>query len=146
MSSNISVAKSLKIVLANSYALYLKTQNYHWNVTGPNFSSLHGLFEEQYNDLFAANDEIAERVRSLGEKVPASFKAFDNDSEITDGDENAKADSMVKELADDQQVIMKLLQSTLKVAQEVDDEVTIGLVTDRMTVHEKNTWMLRSSL
>lgn len=146
MNNNISVAKSLSIVLANSYALYLKTQNYHWNVTGPNFSSLHGLFEEQYNDLFAANDEIAERIRTLGEKVPASFKIFDNDSEIADGNENACAETMVKELADDQQVIIKLLQSTLKVAQEVNDEVTIGLVTDRLAVHEKNAWMLHSSL
>ncbi|MCH2038901.1 MAG: DNA starvation/stationary phase protection protein [Rickettsiales bacterium] len=141
-----SVAQSLKIVLANSYALYLKTQNYHWNVTGPHFSSLHALFEEHYNDLFTANDDIAERVRALGEKVPATFEVFAKDSEIADGNENADAATMVKELAGDQEAIVKIMQSTLKIAQDAGDEVTIGLITDRMTVHEKNAWMLRSSL
>ena len=145
MSKN-QVATSLKTVLANNYALYLKTQNYHWNVTGPNFKPLHLLFEEQYNDLFTANDDIAERVRTLGEKVPATFDVFSNATSIKDGNENADAASMVKELADDQGVMIESLKVALKDAQEADDEVTIGLVTDRMGIHEKAAWMLRSSV
>jgi len=145
MSEN-QVATSLKTVLANNYALYLKTQNYHWNVTGPNFKPLHLLFEEQYNDLFTANDEIAERVRTLGEKVPATFGVFSDSASIKDGDENADAAYMVKELADDQSVMVASLKDALKAAQDADDEVTIGLVTDRMGIHEKAAWMLRSSV
>ncbi|MDB2415019.1 DNA starvation/stationary phase protection protein [Rickettsiales bacterium] len=140
------VADSLKIALANNYALYLKTQNYHWNVTGPNFKPLHLLFEEEYNSLFVANDDIAERVRALGEKVPASFEIFNADSKIKDGNENASAEDMVKELADDQEIMVGLLNDTLKAAQDANDEVTIGFVTERMGVHEKAAWMLRSSI
>lgn len=144
--SKSQVAASLQIVLANNYALYLKTQNYHWNVTGPHFKSLHVLFEEQYNDLFAANDEIAERIRTLGEKVPASFSVFNDAASIADGNENADATSMVTDLADDQGHMVQFLNDALKVAQDADDEVTIGLVTERMAVHEKAGWMLRSSV
>lgn len=144
--TNKPVTESLKNVLANNYALYLKTQNYHWNVTGPNFKPLHLLFEEQYNDLFAANDMIAERIRTLGEKVPATFGTFSAAAAIKDGNENADAQTMVKELADDQSVLVDSLKQALSAAQAADDEVTIGLVTDRMGVHEKAAWMLRSSV
>lgn len=144
--SNNKVAEVLKTVLANNYALYLKTQNYHWNVTGPNFKSLHELFEEQYNDLFTANDEIAERVRTLGEKVPATFGIFSNSAIIKDGDENADSSSMVKELAADQDLMIQSLKEALIAAQDADDEATIGLVVDRITIHEKAAWMLRSSV
>lgn len=140
------VTESLKKVLANNYALYLKTQNYHWNVTGHNFKSLHMLFEEQYNDLFAANDEIAERVRTLGDKVAATFEIFAAASDIKGGNENADADTMLKELADDNEKIVKILQESLKSAQELNDEVTMGMIIDRMTIHEKAVWMLRSSV
>lgn len=141
-----AVAEALKSVLADSYALYLKTQNYHWNVTGPNFQSLHLLFEGQYTDLAAAIDAIAERIRALGQKAPGSMKAYDNSRTIADGDENAPAGQMVKELAEDQGIITKTLTTALKAAQEAGDEVTIGLLVERLTVHEKNGWMLRSSL
>ena len=136
---------ALKDVLIDSYALYLKTQNYHWNVTGPSFQSLHMLFETQYTDLAAAIDEIAERIRALGAKAPGSFAAYKK-TRIKDGDENATADAMVQGLYDDQNTIVSTLKKALEVAQAEDDEVTIGLVVDRMTVHEKNAWMLKSSL
>lgn len=144
--TNQSVTESLKKALADSYALYLKTQNYHWNVTGANFKTLHLLFEEQYNDLALAVDEIAERIRALGEKAPGTWSAYEKMSSIKDGDENATADTMVKELAEDQGVIVKTLKQVLIAAQETSDEVTIGLVVDRMTIHEKAAWMLRSSI
>jgi starvation-inducible DNA-binding protein len=144
--SNQPVIDSLKIVLANSYTLYLKTQNFHWNVTGPQFRSLHLLFEEQYTDLQAAVDEIAERIRSLGGTAPGSFAHFLKLTAIKEADSVPDADAMVKALAADQDVIIASLQKTLESAQKAGDEVTVGMVTDRMTIHEKNRWMLKSSL
>lgn len=141
-----TLVNDLKQVLADSYCLYIKTQNFHWNVTGANFQSLHALFEEQYNDLFNANDEIAERIRVLGEKAPGSFRAYAEITIIEDGDENSSAEDMVKTLAADQLKIVKSLNAALKSAQAQDDEATIGLLVDRITVHEKNGWMLRSSI
>ena len=141
-----SVSTALKAVLADSYALYLKTQNYHWNVSGPHFKSLHLLFEEQYTDLALAVDAIAERIRTLGEKAPGSFAAYNALKTIEDGDEDAKSDVMVQMLADDQQRIIASLNAARKAAHTADDEVTIGMVVDRIAVHEKNAWMLRSSL
>lgn len=140
------VIDSLKIVLADSYILYLKTQNYHWNVTGPHFKSMHLMFEEQYNDLFTAVDLIAERIRALGSKAPGSFAAYSKITNIKEGDENLSADLMVKELASDQNIISESITKALKEAQEVGDEVTVGIVTDRLEVHQKNAWMLNSSL
>lgn len=140
------VAESLKTVLADSYALYLKTQNYHWNVTGPNFNSLHTLFEQHYTELALAIDEIAELIRGVGEKSPGSFKAFEALTSIKAGNENAKAEVMVKELASDHELIQKTLLLALEVAQESDDEVVIGALTERLTVHRKTEWMLKSSL
>jgi starvation-inducible DNA-binding protein len=145
MSEN-QVIKNLKVVLANNYALFLKTQNYHWNITGPNFKPLHSLFEEQYDDLFTANDEIAERIRSLGEKVPATFTIFNHATSIKDGNETSDAVSMVKELAHDQEILIESLKETFKAAQDADDEVTIGFVVDRMSVHEKAAWILKNSI
>lgn len=144
--TNQKVADSLQVVLADSYILYLKTQNYHWNVTGPHFKSLHLMFEEQYNDLFTAVDLIAERIRALGVKAYGSFKKYSEITNIKEGDENLGATSMVKELADDQEKIVKTLTQTLKAAQDVGDEVTVGIVTDRIEIHDKNSWMLKSSL
>jgi len=140
------VITALKRVLADSYALYLKTQNYHWNVEGPYFKPLHLLFEEQYTDLAAAIDEIAELIRGLGEKAPGTFKAYQENTAIADGNENYSANQMVEELIVDQNVITKTLQAALQAAQEADDEVVIGVLVERMTVHRKNQWMLRSSL
>lgn len=144
--SNKLVIENLKSLLANSYALALKTQNYHWNVTGPNFKSLHLLFEEQYDELSTAIDDIAERIRSLGDKAPGSFKAFDKLSIIRDGDAMLGPKEMLEDLSSGQMLVIDVLKKTLVAAQEVGDEVTIGLVVDRMTVHDKSLWMLKSSI
>ena len=140
------VIQELKQVLADSYALYVKTQNYHWNVTGPNFKSLHSLFEEQYQDLADAVDNIAERIRGLGAKAPGTFKEYQELTIIKDGDCNAKADAMVEQLSNDQALILKALNKLLQVAQSANDEATINLISDRIAAHEKHHWMLSSSL
>ncbi len=139
-------AENLKQVLADSYALYVKTQNFHWNVTGPSFRSLHLLFEEQYTDLAAAIDEIAERIRTLGEKAPGSFKSYTSRTKISDGDENTEASEMVKQLAEDQKKIVESLKVAFDSASEAGDEATVDLMVGRITVHEKNGWMLNSSI
>ncbi len=144
--SHTHVTDSLKSVLADSYMLYLKTQNYHWNVEGPYFKSLHELFEVQYTDLAMAIDEIAELIRGLGEKAPATWKAYASLTVIKDGDENIDAGQMVKDLAGDQDLIQKTLQQALEVAQTAGDEVVTGAIVERMTVHRKNKWMLESSI
>lgn len=144
--SNKLVIENLKSLLANSYALALKTQNYHWNVTGPNFKTLHVLFEEQYNDLSAAIDEIAERIRALGDKAPGSFKAYDKLSIIRDGDGELGPKEMLEDLSGGQMLVIDVLKKALVAAQDVGDEVTIGLIVDRMTEHEKALWMLQSSI
>ena len=141
-----AVIDSLKKTLADSYILYLKTQNYHWNVTGPNFKALHLMFEEQYNDLFNAVDLIAERIRALGAKAPGSFAQYASLTSIKEGKEALDASSMVKQLASDQKIIIAALTDTLHEAQKVQDEVTVSIVTDRIEIHEKNAWMLNSSL
>lgn len=144
--SNKPVTEALKTVLADSYTLYLKTQFFHWNVTGPHFRSLHLLFEEQYTDLQTAVDDIAERIRTLGEVAPGSFKAYGKLSCITEAESVPAAADMVKALAGDQDVILASLQKALEAAQKAGDEATIGMVTDRITIHEKNRWMLKSSM
>lgn len=144
--TNKSVSQSLKTALADSYVLYLKTQSYHWNVTGPHFKSLHIMFEEQYNDLFLAVDLLAERIRAIGEKAPGTFAKYSKLTNISEGDEDLQAGKMVADLAKDQDIIVKTLTNVLKEAQNVGDEVTAGIVTNRIEIHEKNAWMLKSSL
>lgn len=138
----------MKAVLADNYTLYLKTQNYHWNVSGPNFKNLHDLFMLQYTDLFNANDLIAERILALGSKAPGSFKSFLKLASISEADDGGKtnANQMVKDLIGDQAKIIKTITSALKEAQKVSDEATIGMLVERITLHEKNAWMLKSSL
>ena len=144
--TNKKVAESLKSALADTYVLYLKTQNYHWNVTGPNFRSFHLMFEEQYNDLFLAVDLLAERIRALGEKAPGTFALYGKLTSIKEGNEDLDANSMAKELLADQDKIVQTLQKTLSEAKNADDEVTVTIVTDRLEIHQKNSWMLRSTL
>lgn len=144
--TNNNLTKSLKAALADSYVLYLKTQNYHWNVTGPSFNSLHTMFEEQYNDLFTAIDLVAERIRALGEKAPGTYAQYIKMTNIKEGDENLKASDMVKDLAKDQEIIAKTFTKVLTEAQKVKDEVTVGIAADRIEIHQKNAWMLNSSL
>lgn len=142
---NKAVVDALLHVLADTYALYLKTHNYHWNVTGPNFRSLHTLFEEQYKDTFEAIDEIAERIRTLGSKVPATLKKITSMAHISDGDENASANTMVKHLYKDQMQIIQCIHTAIEKAHKADDEGTIEILSERIAVHEKNAWMLKAS-
>ncbi len=144
--NNKNIAKTLHNVLSNSYALALKTQNYHWNVVGANFKSLHELFGAQYEELSAAIDEIAERIRALDILVPASFDVFGKESKIKNGDENAKTQAMIKELYNDNQTLTKILNDALKIAQKEGDEGTADMLIGRIQAHDKNAWMLKSSL
>lgn len=146
MSNTSPVVAALKHVLADSYALYLKTQNYHWNVEGPYFKTLHLLFEEQYTDLAAAIDEIAELIRGLGAKAPGTWKAYQALYTIEDGDETKSANAMVEDLMADQAKMAATLQKALDAAQEAGDEVVTGVMVERLTVHRKNKWMLNSSI
>lgn len=142
-----AVVKHLKEVLATSYSLYVKTHNYHWNVEGVNFNSFHTMFEEQYTELAAAVDEIAERIRALGHYAPGSFKEFAELSKI-DAPLESPVDSMkmVEDLAKSHEVLAELANDTLETASESGDEVSVDLMVQRKTVHDKTAWMLRSTL
>ncbi|STX52162.1 starvation-inducible DNA-binding protein [Legionella busanensis] len=139
------VISQLSILLADTYALYLKTQNYHWHVRGAQFKALHELFENQYQELAEAVDEIAERILILGHKAPATFDEFNRLKRVKDGDSNRLANEMVKELAQDNGTLIKDLNQSLKIAQEHADEGTVTLLSDRIAAHEKARWMLAAS-
>lgn len=139
------VIKALEQVLADSYALYFKTQNYHWNVEGAEFRSLHLLFEGQYEDLAESLDELAERIRTLDAKVPALSNLIKLAS-ISEPNPNASANEMLKSLVKDQDIIIDTLYKGLKIAQSEGDEGTADMIIGRIKVHEKNRWMLKSSI
>jgi starvation-inducible DNA-binding protein len=140
------IASALNKVLADSYALYLKTHGYHWNVRGPNFQSLHVLLEGQYQDEWAALDDIAERIRALGELAPQGYAAFGNLSSIKDGDPEQDWEGMFKELKTDNETVIATLRAAFPVADEAGDEATADLLTQRLAAHEKHAWMIRSTL
>ncbi|MES3028891.1 MAG: Dps family protein [Pseudomonadota bacterium] len=141
-----AVADGLSKLLADSYAVYLKTHGYHWNVRGPNFSQLHTLFMAQYTEMWTAIDEVAERIRALGELAPQGYGAFGNLSAIKDGDPTKNAEAMLKDLIESHETLIATLYAALPSAQEAGDEVSASLISDRLTAHEKHVWMLRSSL
>ncbi len=144
--SQSTVAEALKIMLADQYALYLKTQNYHWNVVGPQFVMLHTLLEEQYQDLAEAIDTTAELIRGLGIKAPASLEFYAKNTRIKSGNEENNAQQMLKDLLSDQQLIQKNLKTVLDVAVSAGDEVVGDFMIQRLTVHRKAAWMLQSCL
>ena len=139
-----NIADGLSKLLADSYTLYLKTHNFHWNVTGPNFASLHILFETHYTELAEAVDEIAERIRALGHPAPGSYEQFSALTCIKEASGVPSAEKMIEQLVENHEAVANTAHEVLKVAQQSEDEVTVGLATDRMTVHEKAAWMLRS--
>ncbi len=141
-----AIADGLSRLLADSYTLYLKTHNYHWNVTGPMFTTLHLMFEEHYTELATAVDDIAERIRALGAFAPGSYKDFAILSTVEEADGVPAAMDMVAHLAADHETVVRTAREVIKIAGAADDEVTAGLVTDRMTIHEKTAWMLRALL
>ena len=140
------VAEELSKVLADTYAIFLKTHNYHWNVVGPDFNDLHQMFEEQYTELFSATDEVAERIRALGIKAPATFKEFSELSVVKDGDSSQRSDNMLKDLAESHRLVVKNIRSAAAIAQENSDFGTMDLLMDRLQAHEKTLWMLESLL
>ncbi len=141
-----AIAKGLSRLLADSYTLYLKTHNYHWNVTGPMFATLHTLFEEQYTELAEAVDEIAERIRALGFAAPGSYSAFSGLTEIVEETGSATAEQMIERLVIGQETVVRTARQIFPVVDAANDEPTADLLTQRMQIHEKNAWMLRSLL
>jgi starvation-inducible DNA-binding protein len=141
-----TIAAGLSRLLADSYTLYLKTHNFHWNVTGPQFNTLHLMFEGQYTELAGAVDEIAERIRALGVKAPGSYSEFSEMTSITDGTGEESAEEMIRQLAIGQETIVRTAREAFPAADAAHDEPTADLLTQRMQIHEKNAWMLRSML
>jgi starvation-inducible DNA-binding protein len=137
---------ALDKILADSYILMLKTQNYHWNVVGENFKALHELFQTQYEDLFSAIDEIAERIRALGSKVEGSFEHFKKLSDFRNANKNFHSKDMIQDLLNDHELIAKILREAIKLAQSESDEISADLFIQRAKIHEKNIWMLTSSI
>ena len=140
------IATGLSRLLADSYTLYLKTHNYHWNVTGPQFNTLHLMFEQQYTELATAVDEIAERIRALGIKAPGSYAAFAGLTKISEGSGDETAEQMIRELVLGQETVARTAREIFPLAAGASDEPTSDLLTQRMQIHEKNAWMLRSML
>lgn len=144
--SNKPVTDALKKVLADTYSLQLKTQNYHWNVEGRHFSSLHALFMLQYNELFLAVDLVAERIRALSEKAPGTYSEFEKLGSLKEGNAELDENGMVKDLFDSNRQLAQLLKKSIATAEKADDAATVDLFTQRLAVHEKAAWMLKSSL
>ena len=140
-----AIAEGLSRLLADTYTLYLKTHNFHWNVEGPLFNTLHLMFEEQYKELATAVDAVAERIRALGYPAPGSYSAYSKVASVKEaGDTVPLADEMVRELARDQETVAKTARSIFPVVEKANDEPTADLLTQRMQIHEKTAWMLRA--
>ncbi len=140
----VAIAEQLKVLLADSYTLYLQTHNFHWNVTGPQFRELHLMFEEHYTELATAVDEIAERIRTLGVAAPGTYAEFARLSQISEVEGVPSAADMIKLLNAGHETVVRTCRTVLALAQNADDESTAALVGDRMRVHEKTAWMLRA--
>jgi len=139
------IAEGLSHVLADTYTLYVKTQNYHWNVEGPRFRALHLMFEEQYTDLQGAVDELAERIRALGEYAPGSFSRFGELSKVQQADgKPPAAEEMVSQLIADNVTVSKGIKAVISTATEAGDDATVDLLSGRLATHEKAAWMLRA--
>ena len=140
------IATALSKVQADTYTLYLKTHNYHWNVTGPMFQTLHLMFEQQYNELWLAVDLVAERIRSLGFPAPGTYRQLAALTSIKEDEGVPKAEEMIRRLVEGHETVARTARTASKLAEEVHDQSTCDLLTQRMQVHEKTAWMLRSLL
>ncbi len=138
------IAEGLSRVLADTYALYLKTHAFHWNVTGPQFQTLHTLFETQYTELAVAVDDIAERIRALGVFAPGSYSQFAKLSTVKEETGVPSAEDMIKQLVQDNEAVVRAARAVLPVAEAGQDEASVDLLVGRMRIHEKTAWMLRS--
>ncbi len=135
---------ALEHVLADTYTLYLKTHNFHWNVTGPRFNDLHAMFMGQYTEMWTAVDLIAERIRSLGAKAPGSYRDFARLSQVPEAEGSPTAEQMVSQLLDGHETVIRTLRAALEPAEAANDQVSLDVLTQRLDVHEKTAWMLRS--
>jgi len=138
------ISEGLSKLLADSYSLYLKTHNFHWNVTGPHFNSLHAMFMQQYTEIWNAIDDVAERIRSLGFPAPGSYSVFSRLTSIKESEGVPKADEMVRELCEGHEAVARTARSVIPLAEKGSDEATLDLLTQRIQIHEKTAWMLRS--
>ena len=141
-----AIAGGLGRLLADSYSLYLQTHNFHWNVTGPMFQTLHVMFEAQYTELSVAVDLVAERIRALGFPAPATYSEFARLTSIKEVAGVPKADEMIRLLVDGQETVVRTARSIFPLAESAADEATADLLTQRIQLHEKTAWMLRSLL
>jgi starvation-inducible DNA-binding protein len=146
MSDTKQVAEAASRLLADSYTLYLKTHNFHWNVTGPMFTTLHTLFETQYSELALAVDEIAERIRAVGEPAPGSYSEFERLAKVKEAEGVPKAEKMIEILVADHQTVADGARKLVEAAEQAGDQASADLGVRRIEVHEKNAWMLRSHL
>jgi starvation-inducible DNA-binding protein len=138
------IAEHLASLLADTYSLYLKTHNYHWNVTGPMFNALHLMFEGHYTELAIAVDLIAERIRALGFLAPGSYNEFTKLTKIKEPNSALEATAMIKDLILSTETVLKTARDALHCVEKAEDQVTLDLITQRLQIHEKNVWMLRS--
>jgi starvation-inducible DNA-binding protein len=145
-SDRAAIAEGLSRLLADTYTLYLKTHNFHWNVTGPMFQTLHVMFEEQYTELATAVDEIAERIRALGFPAPGSYSEYAKLTSIKEADGVPTAEEMIRQLVEGQETVVRTAREVFPAAERASDEPTADLLTQRMHLHEKTAWMLRSLL
>ncbi len=141
-----AIAEGLSKFLADTYTLYLKTHNFHWNVTGPMFQTLHLMFELHYNELWTATDLIAERIRALGVLVPATYAEFSTLSSIKEQKGPVKAEQMIRSLVEGHEAVIRTARLIIPLTEKAQDQVTLDLLTQRMQIHEKTAWMLRSLL
>jgi len=140
------ISDGLKCFLADTYMLYLKTQNFHWNLVGPNFYALHILLEKQYEEMAEAVDEVAERIRALGEFAPGTFTEFKKLSQLKEEKKSLKQNQMVGILMFDHEKIAKITKQVVRLSQDEYDDITADMLIKRIAFHEKSAWMLRSSL
>ncbi len=141
-----NIADGLSRVLADTYTVYLRTHNFHWNVTGPMFQTLHLMFMTQYNELWTATDLIAERIRALGFPAPGTYSAFGKLTSIKEVDGVPKAQEMIRLLVEGNEAVARTARSVFPIVEKANDQPTADLLTQRMQVHEKTAWMLRSLL
>jgi starvation-inducible DNA-binding protein len=140
------IADGLSHLLADSYTLYLQSHNFHWNVTGPMFQTLHVMFMEHYTEIWNALDLIAERIRSLGVPAPGTYKEFNTLASIKEVEGVPSAREMIRILVTGQEAVARTARKVFMAAEKVNDQPTCDLLTQRLQVHEKNAWMLRSLL
>jgi starvation-inducible DNA-binding protein len=141
-----AIAHGLSRLLADTYVVYLKTHNFHWNVEGPMFQTLHQMFMEQYTETWNAIDLVAERIRSLGHYAPGTYAEYNKLARIKETPGVPKAEQMVRLLIEGQEAVVRTAREVLPLAEKADDQPTLDLLTQRMQIHEKNAWMLRSLL